>query len=123
MSLKLGNNLCKHQSVIKVTRWNLKVISLRVDLLHYTPPFLSGSSYDWKIAFTVVDYRKAVIFMKVILLSKYTQVLLIISISLYNIPIFNMLTNIDKTNYMITLFTQILFNTFIITNMRLHNLY
>ena len=33
--MKLGNNLCKHQSVIKVTRWNLKVISLRVDLLHY----------------------------------------------------------------------------------------
>ena len=34
--MKLGNNLCKHQSVIKVTRWNLKVISLQVDLLHYT---------------------------------------------------------------------------------------
>ena len=34
--MKLGNSLCKHQSVIKVTWWNLKVISLRVDLLHYT---------------------------------------------------------------------------------------
>ena len=33
--MKLGNNLCKHQRVIKVTRWNLKVISLRIDLLHY----------------------------------------------------------------------------------------
>ena len=32
MSLKLGNSLCKHQSVIKVTRWNLKVISLRIPL-------------------------------------------------------------------------------------------
>ena len=74
MSLKLGNSLCKHQSVSKVTQWNLKVISLHVDLFHYTPPFLSGLSYDWKIAFTVVDYRKAVIFMKVILLSKYTQI-------------------------------------------------
>ena len=32
MSLKLGNSLCKHQSVIKVTQWNLKVISLRIPL-------------------------------------------------------------------------------------------
>ena len=32
MSLKLGNSLCKHQSVIKVTRWNLKVISLHIPL-------------------------------------------------------------------------------------------
>ena len=92
MSLKLGNSLCKHQSVIKVTRWNLKVISLRVDLLHYTPPFLSGLSYDWKIAFTVVDYRGAAIFMKVILLSKYTQVQIIIpnvikSINIYHVDI------------------------------------
>ena len=37
MSLKLGNSLCKHQSVIKVTQWNLKVISLRIPL-HSNPP-------------------------------------------------------------------------------------
>ena len=42
--MKLGNNLCKHQSVIKVTRWNLKVISLRVDLLHY---ILTGQQDDY----------------------------------------------------------------------------
>ena len=36
MSLKLGNSLCKHQSVIKVTRWNLKVISLCIPL-HCVP--------------------------------------------------------------------------------------
>ena len=60
-----------------VTR-NLKVISLRVDPFYYTPPFVSGLNYDWKIAFTVMDYRRAVIFMKVISLSKYTQVQLII---------------------------------------------
>ena len=76
-----------HQSVIKVTQWNLKVISLHI---RYTPPFLSGLSYDWKIAFTVVDYRGAAIFMKVILLSKYTQVQIIIpnvikSINIYHV--------------------------------------
>ena len=35
MSLKLGNSLCKHQSVIKVTQWNLKVISLHILLQKY----------------------------------------------------------------------------------------
>ena len=40
MSLKLGNSLCKHQSVIKVTQWNLKVISLRIPLQNNPNPNL-----------------------------------------------------------------------------------
>ena len=35
MSLKLGNSLGKHQSVIRVTWWNLKVISLHIPLQMY----------------------------------------------------------------------------------------
>ena len=39
------------------SKWHGGIWKLYPFAFHYTPPFLSGLSYDWKIAFTVVDYR------------------------------------------------------------------